>query len=178
MARTLGVDLSNRDRLDEDEPLLREAHAGQKKALGADHAFTLAAGHAHATVLQRQGRFEEALLVAKELWDVLRDPGRAQVHPRLRAQYLCIYGICLAGVRRHEESIEPLLEARTAMHETGQPTAPHLAAVLAALVKSSGALGRHEEAERFAAELAPLNAATQAAATRAAAQAAATTRSR
>jgi serine/threonine protein kinase len=161
IARTLGVDLANAGHTEEASPLLREAYVGLKKVLGADHPRTLQTTHAFATILQKQSKYDEGLAPAKELFDLVREPGKIQIDPRVRAQFMCLYGTCLTGVGRHAEAIDPLLEARAAMYETGQPMSQHLAAVVSALAKSSRGLGREADAERYLAELAPINAATR-----------------
>jgi eukaryotic-like serine/threonine-protein kinase len=157
--RTVAEELTRGGKPEEAEPLLRESYDGHIKRLGAEHRGTLMASYYLVIALQKQAKWEEALPIAQDLFERLRDPGRVQLDRKRRAQFMAVCGINLTRLGRHAEAMEALMLTRSSLMEAfGDSPSASLAPVLGALVKSADALGRPEDAARFAEELAALNA--------------------
>jgi len=145
--------LSKASRGAEAQSLMREAIAGLVKVRGPDHPTTILATQNLVIMLRYEKRWSDALPLAKDGYDRLREPGRVAFDPTVRAAFLCSYGTCLSQLGRHEEAIEPLTIAREALRQTGDKEHGTLLTVLQCLVSSSRALNRPDDVARWTAEL-------------------------
>jgi tetratricopeptide (TPR) repeat protein len=145
----------------EAEPLAREAYSGLLKARGADHPRTIRAAQNLVLLLRQQQRWQEALPIAKDGYDRIREPGRVQLEPYERARYLSSYGVILSQLGQHEAALEPLSVARAALREEGDADFAAASSVLRCLADSCAALGRTADAARWEAELNAARASSQ-----------------
>ena len=105
--------LTNAGRADQAEPLARRGvrRSSQDAAAQTTRALIRAA-QGLAILLQQQQRWQDALPIAKDGYDRLREPGRVQLEPYERTRYLSSYGVILCKLGQHEAAIDPLSVAR------------------------------------------------------------------
>jgi hypothetical protein len=166
----LGTEYTRRARYTEAEPAQREAMTGMVRQLGAYHPNTLREEHNLAITLIALNKSEEALPLAKDVYDRLEESGKVDEPPNRRAMLRSSYGICLSRLGRHEEAVSVLTGIRAEMLAAGLRNSMPLQRVLTNLVTSATALNRSDDVARWSAELTAVEAATRAAATAPASQ--------
>jgi tetratricopeptide (TPR) repeat protein len=103
----------------EAEPLLRLAVGRRRRIFGEDHPGTLNATAGLAYALMGQGKLAEAEPLFAEVYR--RTPG-ARMDPKLAANLMCGWGLCLDKLHRHAEAGPVLREAERRLKEAGLET--------------------------------------------------------
>ncbi len=103
----------------EAEPLLRLAVGGRRRIFGEDHPGTLNATAGLAYALMGQGKLAEAEPLFAEVYR--RTPG-ARMDPKLAANLMCGWGLCLDKLHRYAEAGPVLREAERRLKEAGLET--------------------------------------------------------
>jgi tetratricopeptide (TPR) repeat protein len=145
-------------RLKEAEPIFSQALSLRQRFLSENHPNTLDSLYVSATLLQQLGRNTDAEPLFGELyWRVSVAP----IPPARKALYSSGHGPCLVKIGRYADAERPLLEAYRQLDETGQLEHPVSRAVVRALAEVFNHTNRPEEAAKWRAELAKLEAATR-----------------
>ena len=154
----LGDLLRKQGKLTETELLYREVLERGRREWGNANHNTLGSIDRLTAILQDQGKLAEAEPLLAELFDRAQ---RAQIPARRAAVYASQYGPCLLKLGRHADAAEPLRVAYEKFKETRQETHPRFKVVLRSLIEVAEATANPDDAARWRAELAALEAATQ-----------------
>ncbi len=139
------------------EPLLREVLDRRRRVLGDSHIYTLGSLNFLGRFYQRSGRFADAEPLFAELY---RNVPSAQIPTTTANIYMARWGTCLVQLARYSEAEAPLKEAYERL-SAGQRESIAIREVVGAMVEMYEKTGRPDEAARWRAELAALEAATQ-----------------
>ncbi len=155
----LGLVYQHQRRLDEAEEVLREVWESRKTSLVKGSHRTLGTQFDLAGVLFDQKKFAEAEPLMEEAYRRSFDP---DVAAEAAARYAGWYGCCLVKLERYSESLKPLHEGwDRAKSATPVQQSELKYSVAGGLAKAYASLGQSDEAAKWRAELAALQAVTQ-----------------
>jgi tetratricopeptide (TPR) repeat protein/predicted Ser/Thr protein kinase len=154
----MGFVLFRQGKLDQAEPYYREAVAGSRRLLGDGHPHTLQSMSGLGGVLQMEGKLAEAQPVFADLYQLAPN---SQVSPEWVAKFQSQYGPCLVKLGRYAEADEPLRVAYGKLKATAQEGHRQFRIVLECLIQVADATNHPDDAAKWRAELAALEAATQ-----------------
>ncbi len=137
------------------EPVFRDALQRSRRVSGDNHAETLGILRNLGWMLLDQGRFDEAEPLLLELYQRVQ---RAQVHPRIAAEYVSFYGPCLVRLGRYEDAEQPLRDAYAKLCSAGLERHARTRVVLEALAEVCDHTTRPDEAAEWRANLKALQA--------------------
>jgi serine/threonine protein kinase/tetratricopeptide (TPR) repeat protein len=151
--RELGLLLCDERKFAEAERLFREALQIRRKALPADHSDIRVSLRDLGVALEGQEKLDEALPVFEDLYSLA---SQAKQEPKLAAQQMEFYGLCLGKLGKFGDAETPLRTAYQRLKSTGQEKHKCMRAVLTALAEVCDANGRSEEAGKLRDELAAI----------------------
>ncbi len=152
------ITIASLDRYDESLPLFQQALEQARRVLGSLHPDTLQLLHGYAEVLDHLHRFDEAERLHAEIFRLAPE---AQIPPVAAARYMAGYGVCLLKLSRHEEAMQPLLEAYRRLEQIPRQDQSTMRDVVGALATACDRRGDSAQAARWRAELARLEATTR-----------------
>jgi tetratricopeptide (TPR) repeat protein len=154
----MGGLLRDQGRLDEAEPLWREAMERNRRTLGDDHFNTQVSISNLGVLLMAQGKTREAEPLFEELY---RRAATSQLAPVHAAMLMSNYALTLPKLNKHEQAYAPLTEVVTRLRSL-EPVNPRMPRdPLLALIDVCERTGRQDEAAAWRAELKKVKAGTR-----------------
>ena len=142
----------------EAQNLLSEALRRRRTVLGDDHPETISSLFNLGSLFEKQENFFEAEPLFAEVYQRILV---SQMPPPHVAEAISHYGPCLVKLGRYTEAEQPLREAERRLRETGQSRTENMHRVMSALAELCDQTNRAEEAVKWRADVAKLQAATQ-----------------
>ncbi len=139
-------------------PLLQELMERRQRVLGERDPATLGTKLTLCATFMSLRRYDEACPLAESLYAA---PSAVEVDAKQAAWFVSRYGPCLVSLGRHADAAGPLRVAYERLKETGQEKHPQFKVVLESLVEVADVMNRPDDAARWRAELAALEATTK-----------------